>query len=519
MDKRKKDGISGQTSTNCDESGRSSEIVQGGQENVTVQNGTWFAAALADPLLNAITDLFQEKKKSISKVLEQVILVLQSGIGTSETVAFRVSFDNIECQTANFSPSSNHLSVDFLVDEERGSIEIVFFHDMPLQEHDPFRLQGRAVLDYVAKTLGIYLEFRKTLQALHKSEREFKLMAKNIPAIVFKGYTDWSVDMYDDRIEQFVGYPKQAFDSRRLRWCDVLYEEDYKVTKQAFVDALKANKSYVREFRVNALDGRLVWFQERSHIVCNPAGDVEYVSGIFFDISESKRAEEELRTHQIHLEKLVERRTGELILANQQLQHDIAQRKGVEKELSEKAGELANSNAELVRLTNKLQEYSFTDDLTQIYNRRGFFRHAKQHFKTAARQGKDVAIVFVDLDGLKSINDTFGHKEGDKALIEIVDVFKKTFRETDIIARLGGDEFVILGLVEPGSNILSVTARLEKNIARQRDMMERRYNLSASMGGVCCKASDFERIEELLSCADKLMYEQKQGRKFKVTTE
>ena len=93
-----------------------------------------------------------------------------------------------------------------------------------------------------------------------------------------------------------------------------------------------------------------------------------------------------------------------------------------------------------------LKTLSLKDDLTGLYNRRGFFTLAEQGLKTAQRMGTEMLLIFGDLDNMKGINDTFGHKEGDQALVDTSQILKETFRESDIIARIGGDEFVILAM-------------------------------------------------------------------------
>ncbi len=91
---------------------------------------------------------------------------------------------------------------------------------------------------------------------------------------------------------------------------------------------------------------------------------------------------------------------------------------------------------------------SLVDELTGLYNRRGFFSLAEHQFKLTKRNHKSMVLFFGDLDELKTINDTLGHFEGDQALIDTANLLRKTFRETDIMARIGGDEFVVL-ITEP----------------------------------------------------------------------
>jgi diguanylate cyclase (GGDEF)-like protein len=165
------------------------------------------------------------------------------------------------------------------------------------------------------------------------------------------------------------------------------------------------------------------------------------------------------------------------------------------------------------KLEEELLSLSITDPLTGLHNRRGFISLAEQQLKLSDRNKRGVQLYFADLDGLKWINDTLGHEEGDKALIETATVFKEAFRTSDIIARLGGDEYAALAvdITEAKSEIF--TARLQSLIDRRNNQENRRYRLSISVG---CAYYDPEHpcsLDELTASADKLMYEQKQNKK------
>ena len=163
-----------------------------------------------------------------------------------------------------------------------------------------------------------------------------------------------------------------------------------------------------------------------------------------------------------------------------------------------------------------LKAMSLVDDLTGLYNRRGFLTLAEQELKMVKRTKRETFLLFADLDGLKEINDTFGHLEGDQALIDIARVFKESFREPDILARIGGDEFVILakeGRSKAGPGIFM--ERLRKNLRLFNEKTERGYHLSLSMGVVAYDPEQPVSIETLLARADNLMYEEKQGKKRK----
>jgi diguanylate cyclase (GGDEF)-like protein len=166
-----------------------------------------------------------------------------------------------------------------------------------------------------------------------------------------------------------------------------------------------------------------------------------------------------------------------------------------------------------VKLQEKLRLMAITDELTGLCNRRGFFTLAAQQLKLALRQKKGIFMLYADLDGLKSINDTFGHQEGDRALSDTAAILKKTCRESDIIARIGGDEFAVIPLVPAGNQIGRITDRLQKNIDDLNAKGKRQYTLSISFGLSYYDPENPSSVDDLVARADKMMYEQKKLKK------
>ncbi|HAM53563.1 MAG TPA: hypothetical protein DCP92_23795 [Nitrospiraceae bacterium] len=164
---------------------------------------------------------------------------------------------------------------------------------------------------------------------------------------------------------------------------------------------------------------------------------------------------------------------------------------------------------DLKQMEEKLRVFSFTDDLTGLYNRRGCFALIEQQFKLSKRLKKGIFMLYADLDNLKAINDTLGHQEGDRALVDIANILRATFRESDIIGRIGGDEFVVIPIGTTGDNIKIVTDRLQKVLAIHNAESTRSYGLSLSFGVTHYDPENPCSIDELLLRADKLMYEQK----------
>jgi diguanylate cyclase (GGDEF)-like protein len=159
-----------------------------------------------------------------------------------------------------------------------------------------------------------------------------------------------------------------------------------------------------------------------------------------------------------------------------------------------------------------LHTKTLVDELTGLYNRRGFISLARQQIKTAERMARDVVHVFLDVDGMKQINDTFGHREGDLALIETADILRATFRESDVLARMGGDEFAVLALETSPLACDALIDRLRRQVADRNSRGHRPYVLSFSLGSTRHAAGTPCLLDELLARADGLMYEQKRRR-------
>ena len=159
-------------------------------------------------------------------------------------------------------------------------------------------------------------------------------------------------------------------------------------------------------------------------------------------------------------------------------------------------------------LEEKIQTISIKDELTGLYNRRGFFTLAEQQLRLALRTKERHTLFFAELDHTKQINDTLGHKEGDAALVGVAQILKDTFRQTDIMGRIGGDEFAVLalGLRDPSR----VAALLEANVKRFNKRDGHSWPLSLSVGTAPCEPEELSSLEVIISQADSVMHEEKQ---------
>ncbi|HVO67880.1 MAG TPA: PAS domain S-box protein [Syntrophales bacterium] len=231
----------------------------------------------------------------------------------------------------------------------------------------------------------------------------------------------------------------------------LVYPEDREQLKKNVIDMLHGERVFPYEFRIITREGQIKWL-------------MEMVTSISW---EGKRA----------------------VLGNSM---DLTERKKTEEEI---------------------RSLSMTDQLTGLYNRRGFLTLAEQQLKISERHKRDLLLFFADLDGMKWINDTLGHEEGDAALRDISVILKETFRATDIVARIGGDEFAILAIDTTGVYPEVILARLQNEIDMHNKKDSKGYKVSISMGTAYYDPQNPCSLDELMSRADKLMYEQKRRKK------
>ncbi len=163
------------------------------------------------------------------------------------------------------------------------------------------------------------------------------------------------------------------------------------------------------------------------------------------------------------------------------------------------------------RLQKNLHSLSLLDDLTGLHNRRGFRALAEQHLRLIRRKGAAL-LIYLDLDNLKAVNDTFGHLEGNRALLETAVILRSCFRQADIVARMGGDEFCVLMTDARQDTAQEVRRRLAQRLERTNAIPGRRYQLSLSVGIANVPVTSQPVLEELLNLADALMYEQKRAK-------
>jgi diguanylate cyclase (GGDEF)-like protein len=173
------------------------------------------------------------------------------------------------------------------------------------------------------------------------------------------------------------------------------------------------------------------------------------------------------------------------------------------------ADRLYEKNLELEKNNKRLRSLSLTDELTGLNNRRGFMIRANGLLKFARYANHPLSLLYIDLDSLKKINDTFGHAQGDIALNHFAHILNETFRDSDVIARMGGDEFSVLTIDAMEDGLVKIQARLKSKVDNHNLVSIHGYALSFSMGVIRVDLDSTYTVDELISQADEAMYARK----------
>ena len=167
---------------------------------------------------------------------------------------------------------------------------------------------------------------------------------------------------------------------------------------------------------------------------------------------------------------------------------------------------LVSSGTRVVELQGELRRMGTADALTRLMNRRGFLPTAEHHLEVAKRNHEPMALMFLDLDGLKNVNDTIGHAAGDGMITEAAYVMRRTFRASDLIARMGGDEFCVLFAASSESDAAAAGLRLQEAIDAVNDQEGRPFELSMSAGIAMFDPEQPVTLDNLMAIADERMY-------------
>ncbi len=215
---------------------------------------------------------------------------------------------------------------------------------------------------------------------------------------------------------------------------------------------------------------------------------------------------EKIKNQALDLEKQVIERTSELSETNNQLLDEVSRRTSAEEQLKKALKELEFYNKQL-----HLQ--SLQDELTRLYNRRGFMELGCEYYERAKASAKGFLLIYGDMDWLKQINDSYGHAEGDFAIAKTAEILNISFRRMDIIARLGGDEFTIIVSDASPDEDKEIRERLENNFLKFNQTSNKPYKLSLTVGTAYFDPSQPCTFEDLIKKADLDLYNKKQLKK------
>ena len=307
-------------------------------------------------------------------------------------------------------------------------------------------------------------ELRLTEEITRRTRAEEALQAERDllvagPVVTFR----W--DVSDEGVVRYVspninayGYTPEEFTSGRRSYASIVDPADIGWINDDGNDKSRAGlESWVQEYRILDAGGESHWVRDFTHAVRGDDGAVTAYEGYIIDVTAQKAAETTLRQREEQLRML-----------------------------------------------------SLTDELTGLYNRRGLFALGEHTMRIARRRGRGLGVIYVDVDGLSTVNDRFGHAQGDETLRTVADVIRASTRESDVAGRVGGDEFVIL--VEDGPAVTAdLVARLRRRVERADGRSGRPFRLALSLGAADWEPGDGATLQELIERAAQLMYDEKRA--------
>jgi diguanylate cyclase (GGDEF)-like protein len=243
----------------------------------------------------------------------------------------------------------------------------------------------------------------------------------------------------------------------------IVHPEDREFVKTEFnmentIKKIKESGVFQNEFRIS-INGKIKWIKSKSLPIYDENGEIDKIVGIEQDVTEQKKL-------QIKLEKAL----------------------------------------------SKAEKLAMYDYLTNIYNRRAFFKRTKEEIARIKRHGETLSIILTDIDKFKNINDTYGHDVGDKVLKHFAKVLKSGIRQYDVVARLGGEEFIILlsnaNIEEAFKRAEHIRKQIEESKVFIKDI-NKNVKYTASFGVATLKEEDNYKIEKVIKRADEALYSSK----------
>ncbi|MEQ9619353.1 MAG: diguanylate cyclase [Deltaproteobacteria bacterium] len=315
--------------------------------------------------------------------------------------------------------------------------------------HD-YLMKGQVDAGLLVRSITYAIERKKADDALKRTEERFRMMIENALDLITILNIDGTMSYVSPSHKNLIGYDDKELLGKRI--FDFIHPEDLPRVMDIFTQGLQSGGTlYSVEFRVRHKEGNWITLDSMGKLFPPESGEIGVIVNSR-DVTERKKIEERLRN------------------------------------------------------------LSITDDLTGLYNRRGFMTFADHHLKAAERRTEQILLVLIDVDGLKQINDAHGHGAGDQALVDTAGVIKQTFRSSDVTARVSGDEFVVLTTDTDGKGMESIRERLKENFEKSNSAKRRPFRLAASFGVAVYDPHSPTSIDRLMSQADELMYEEKHSK-------
>ncbi|MBW4085649.1 EAL domain-containing protein [Paenibacillus sp. S150] len=432
-------------------------------------------------------------EKDVLEVSLDEIPGLQGGTAMLRDLLIRAVYrdyvSNVELKLPDYSPEGRYFSFRTTLirgmDPQAEDIFVLVGMDIDECKQNELKLQLsyeelEATYEELAATEA---ELQDQLNKLGVSERRFRLASEGSGAYMWE--LDWESGIYklSDRWYEVMGYTEEDLSALEGGVLSIIHPDDQEPARKARQEHLAGlTPIYEFEYRMRTKDNTYVWFEVRGKAIVDPKDRIVLFLGSLIDISKRKQAEFQLSSSYQELEA-----TYEQLTATQE--------------------ELVGQYDMLLENQKNMHRLAYVDSLSNLPNRVFLLEAMESYFQ---RPGGKAALLFVDTDNFKYINDTLGHKSGDILIRQASERLQSIMREGDMLSRLGGDEFVVfIKDVKARAEVLELAENILRSFRRSFLIGESNLYVSVSIG-ISFYPEDGETTEEILMNADVAMYRAKE---------